>query len=410
MSSLSLCLIAKNEAHQLARCIESVRGLAEDVLVLDTGSTDGTPELARSLGARVEFFEWCNDFAAARNVALTHIASDWVLVLDADEWLLPGAIASIQKAIADPQTLVINLLRQEIGADQSPYSLVSRLFRRHPAIQFDRPYHAIIDDAVEALLAREPNWQIRALDEVAVAHDGYRADRIAALSKVDRARKAMEAFWEENPEDPYVCSKLGALYVSQGEGDRGLDLLKQGLRQAERDNHTELRYELHYHIGVAYARQQNWTLAQAHYRGAIAQPVLPMIKLGALVNLGHAYHCDGQLSDARAQYEAALAIDPDLAIAHAHLGTTLKASGDLRGALAHHRRAVDLAPTRPDFWQNFGAILLRGGNVPASLDAFGQAIALYQERQDPEAERLTRELAAMGFTPRLPTVATPRRS
>ena len=84
-----LHLLVRNERENLPDAIASVRGVADEIVVTDTGSTDGTPELAAKLGARVEHFPWCDDFAAGWNHGLTACRSDWVLILDADERLLP---------------------------------------------------------------------------------------------------------------------------------------------------------------------------------------------------------------------------------------------------------------------------------------------------------------------------------
>jgi glycosyltransferase involved in cell wall biosynthesis len=84
---LSVCLIVKNEEKFLGQCLKSVRDLASQIVVVDTGSTDRTVEIAKEYGAEVYSFAWCDDFSAARNAALEHATGDWVLVLDADEEL-----------------------------------------------------------------------------------------------------------------------------------------------------------------------------------------------------------------------------------------------------------------------------------------------------------------------------------
>src|SRR5205823_1109121 len=82
---LSVCLIVKNEERFLAQSLKSVREIAQQIVVVDTGSTDRTVEIAKEFGAEVHSFTWCDDFSAARNVALEHATGDWVLALDADE-------------------------------------------------------------------------------------------------------------------------------------------------------------------------------------------------------------------------------------------------------------------------------------------------------------------------------------
>jgi len=87
MAKLSLSMIVKNEARDLARCLESVKPVVSEIVVVDTGSTDETPQIAAGLGARVISTPWTNDFSAARNIGLDAATGDWLLLLDADEEL-----------------------------------------------------------------------------------------------------------------------------------------------------------------------------------------------------------------------------------------------------------------------------------------------------------------------------------
>ena len=159
MVQLSLCMIVKNEAANLAQCLTSVKDLVDEMVVLDTGSSDRTLEIAKEFGAITASQEWGDDFAIARNEALKLVTGDWVLVLDGDEVFNINAIKDVKSAISQENTLVVNLIRHEIDAVQSPYSAVSRLFRNHPAIKFARPYHETIDDSVLELLKQELMFQ-----------------------------------------------------------------------------------------------------------------------------------------------------------------------------------------------------------------------------------------------------------
>src|SRR5579863_8983698 len=87
MPTVGLSMIVKNGADFLAPCLESLRGLVQQIVIADTGSTDSTCEIARSFGAEIIQVPWENDFAKARNQALEPVTTDWVLVLDADEEL-----------------------------------------------------------------------------------------------------------------------------------------------------------------------------------------------------------------------------------------------------------------------------------------------------------------------------------
>lgn len=403
--SLSLCMIVKNEAENLPRCLESVRSAVDEIVLVDTGSTDETVAIAHTFGARVYSFPWTGDFSAARNESLKHATSDWILVLDADEALVAEVAPLLRQAMQQSNYLVINLLRHEIGAIQSPYSLVSRLFRRHPAIQFSRPYHAMIDDSVTALRQREPHWQIVDITETAILHYGYEPGAIASRDKLQIARSTMESYLAQHPNDPYECSKLGALYVQMGELERGIELLKQGLASVEQQavpddrSHANapIEYELHYHLGTAYSRLKQVDLAAQHYHQAIKQPILERLKLGAYNNLGSLMKVNGDLNGAKFAYETCVAIAPEFALGHYNLGTTVRAMGNLTDAIAHYQTALRLNPDYAEAHQNLGVALLKLGRVEESLASFGRAIALHSHHNPQQAEHLRQSLKEMGL-------------
>ncbi|HEY9832820.1 MAG TPA: tetratricopeptide repeat protein [Stenomitos sp.] len=389
-------MIVKNEETSLSQCLRSVQDVVDEMVILDTGSADRTVEIAQEFGARVYHFEWCNDFSAARNQALNHVQGKWVLVLDADEVLTPDIVPQIQQAIAFDHNLVINLVRQEVGASQSPYSLVSRLFRHHPQVRFSRPYHAMIDDSVQGLLQREPQWQVVSLSTVAIKHYGYQPGAIAARDKYTRAREAMEGYLHQHPHDAYVCSKLGALYIQMNQVSEGIELLQRGLRTIPVE--APVLFELHYHLGNAYTRLKNLESAVEHYQAAIQQPILLSLKIGAYNNLGNLLLGVGDLTHAKMAYETTLKIDPSFAAGHNNLGMTLKALGQLDGAIASYQKAIQLNPNYADAQQNLGVVLLKLGKVPESLAAFKRAMALHEANHNlAEAQRLCQGLKEMGF-------------
>ena len=141
-TDISLCMIVRDEAETLARCLESARSLVAQVVVVYTGSTDGTAELAKSYGAEVYSFEWNDDFSAARNASLERATCDWILVLDADEVVEETSAPDLDKVLADisvagARVLITNLSTR--GPDQ--LFTVVRLFRNVPAIRYQFPVH-----------------------------------------------------------------------------------------------------------------------------------------------------------------------------------------------------------------------------------------------------------------------------
>lgn len=398
MTRLSLCMIVKNEEKNLPQCLDSVKDVVDELIVMDTGSSDRTVEIAQSYGAKIPTFAWVNDFSAARNVALTHVTGDWVLVLDADEALAPSAVKSIQAAIANPDYLAVNLIRHEIGAAQSPYSLVSRLFRRHPQISFNRPYHSLIDDSVIALLKQEKQWQIVDLPEIAILHYGYTTEAIASLNKYERAQQAMEGFLAKNPNDPYTCSKLGAIYLKTGDPKAGIKLLKRGLKSNRASIHV--LFELHYHLANAYVAQKEWEPAAKHYQKAINQPILEPLKLGAYNNFGSLLQSIGDLTNAQQAFEITIKIDPNFSQGYYNLGLIYKAQNQLDMAVDAYQTAIAINPTYADAYQNLGIIFYKQGKLPESQALFTQAVYLLEQSQRWEqAGQLRQGLQDLGLIP-----------
>ena len=391
---LSLSMIVRDEAAQIEDCLRSVQGFVDEMVVVDTGSTDNTPALAQAMGARVEQIEWPGDFAPARNQALQWVNGDWVLVLDADERLRPEAMAPLRALMAQPDVLVINLLRHERGAVQSPYSNVSRLFRRHPAIRWSRAYHSMVDDSVAELLQQESHWRIADCPEPALLHDGYRPELLAQGNKPDRLRQAMEAELLERPGDPYACAKLGSLEVADGNLERGVALLRQGLAQCPAEAHPE-RYELLLHLALAEAgRDPN--AAASLYREAMELPLAPRLTLAARLNLAALLLQHGQPQDAEALCQRATAAAPEIGLGWYNLGLIRRRQGDIAGALEAYREARRLQPEHPETHQNLAVALLLGGDIDGARSSFRQAIELLgQQGRSNEAAQLRQQAGAM---------------
>ena len=387
-------MIVRNEAERLERCLASVAGFVDEMVVVDTGSDDGTAAVAASCGASVHHLEWPGDFAPARNHALDLVRGDWVLVLDADEWLRPEARAPLRALMEQPQVLLINLLRQEVGAAQSPFSSVSRLFRRHAAIRWSRRYHAMVDDSVAALLEREPHWQVLACGEPALVHEGYRPELLAASDKAARLREAMEADLADRPGDPYACAKLGALEVSQGQRARGIALLEEGLARVGAGSPAE-RYELLLHLAIARSPGEP-AAAATLYRQALALPLEERLTLGARLNLGALLLRQGALEEAAALTAAVTRLCPELPLAWFNLGLIERQRGRLPEAIAAYQQALALAPQQADAQRNLAAALLLAGDIPGAREGFRRAIALLESQgQSQQAIELAQRAGAL---------------
>ena len=162
---VSTCLIVRDEANNLRRCLSSLSGLADEIVVVDTGSTDGTPELAESLGARVFHQAWTGDFSFHRNHALDQARGRWIHVLDADEEVVETDFEEtrfhLQNVELPPVLLVREILRYPSRSDV--VVALPRIFRREEGYRYVFPIHEQLD--VSGTRA--------AMSNVRVLHHGY---------------------------------------------------------------------------------------------------------------------------------------------------------------------------------------------------------------------------------------------
>jgi glycosyltransferase involved in cell wall biosynthesis len=229
MPTVSACLIVRDEAKRLSRCLESLRGLVDEIVVLDTGSVDATVAIAESFGAKVGRFTWVEDFSAARNAAIALASSDWVLSIDADEWVSDGAALAAAIGVADAIAYRVTLINHLDKGRREPESL-TRLFRRHPGIRFEGRIHEQVTEPVAALVSQgEGRWL--PLDALVIEHDGYLESTKDEKGKRTRNITLLERAVAEAPDDVYLRYKLATEIGSGSEQFRvvGQQLLAQPL-------------------------------------------------------------------------------------------------------------------------------------------------------------------------------------
>jgi hypothetical protein len=186
MPRVSLCLIAHDEGDVIDRCLESARPYADEIVLVDTGSTDDTRAKAKALGARVVVRTWTDDFASARNASLAEATGDWILVLDADEWLEGGPSPDDLRRRLDAtpaEALSVAMHDRADGGGLWRYAIV-RLFRNRPEHRYSGEIHEQIVPAIARRLgARSIDPEPSGLE---VGHDGFLHARRAATGKSQR--------------------------------------------------------------------------------------------------------------------------------------------------------------------------------------------------------------------------------
>lgn len=408
MPSVSLCMIVRDEALSLPVCLESVADAVDEIVVVDTGSSDGTPEVARRYGARYYFTPWEQDFSKARNVSLDHATKDFVLVLDADEQWLPGSTEALREAFrtyprADGFLLQIVNETDVDGFKETEASLSLRLFRNHPGYRFSGALHEQIAEAIAA--GPDPGWI--APSDIRIHHRGYLKEIVKTKDKKRRNLAIAKQEFERHPEDSFRAFNLGVEYVRLKEWDQAIEafeqartwrvkdalwvsrfykiyistLMQRGLwDRAERELKDALRLfpdytDLTYLLGVLQFQRQEWLESLQSYARCLEMGAPP----------SPPYTVEKGISSYRAFFA---------------LGQVYQTIGKNAEAAASYREAFQLNPTFTEAYERFAFILLREGVDPGTLEYLEQIAR--EAGEDPHG-LIGTALAAMDHFPRAKT-------
>ena len=238
---LSVCLIVKNEEQFLAQCLKSVRGLAAQVVIVDTGSTDRTVEIAQEFGANIYSFPWGDDFAAARNAALEHATGDWVLMLDADEELPPAQHALLRADMGKSGVLAHRLPLVNAGQNDGR-SFVPRLFRNAPGVYYSGRVH---EQVFASLLPHCHAWGLKtALGTAELLHHGYTKEMVRDRNKIQRNLKLLHLALAENPADVNLVMNLGLELVRSDDLAGGVEKYRAAFQMMSAQPKDEIVPEL----------------------------------------------------------------------------------------------------------------------------------------------------------------------
>jgi len=224
---LSLSMIVKNEEKFLPGCLESVKDLVDEIVIVDTGSTDDTKNIARKFRARIFEFEWQDDFSLARNESLRRTKGDWVLYLDADERIDRSYHEKIRKLISvgKADAFLLNL-KSKIGTkSESQYHLVSypRLFRKLKGVAFKGKVHEQINGALVAAHARIVQT------DIIITHLGYAQNDDVIREKAKRNYILLLSQVERRENYGYALYQLGQTEIVLGDIEKGMAHLYEAL-------------------------------------------------------------------------------------------------------------------------------------------------------------------------------------
>ena len=367
--TLSVCMIVRDEEKALPRCLKSLKGVADELIVVDTGSKDDTIAIAKHFGAKIFHFKWCDDFAAARNESLKHATGDWILHVDADEELLPSSIPYLNESMLRSKVLCF-LVQCDNGTRcvGQRFYWTGRLLRRHPKLRYHRPYHETLDASIQDLILGEPQWQLAHEPNIVIRHHGYEPSKMP--KKWERGLRIMKSYLKENPNDAYVLTKIGGTCCNLGRYDEAEAYLKRAIEINPDGSETN------YALGVTLQKQNKLEAAIRCYKKAIAgDPILAE----ARANLGAVYIQKGMLDTAISELKRALAANPELASAHRHLGLAYINKGSYDQGIAESKKAIAINPRIASAHTNLAMAYTKKGMLDDSVAEYKLVLALTPE-------------------------------
>ena len=240
---LSLCMIARDEEKIIAECLSSARPFFDEIVLVDTGSKDGTKKVSKQFVDKLVDFKWVDDFSAARNESLKHATGDWIIWLDADDILPEESGRAIRNAIGSAPPNIMAFIVPVRFPDGSPSggTVVDhvKVIRNVPGICFEGRIHEQILPSI-----RQLGGEIARIDAV-VMHANYDYTKAGQNKKRKRDKKLLELDLQERPDHPFVLFNMGMTDHYNGDHESALQWLERCIEVAQpEESHVRKAYSL----------------------------------------------------------------------------------------------------------------------------------------------------------------------
>ncbi|PWI57859.1 glycosyltransferase [Sulfoacidibacillus thermotolerans] len=348
MNRISLCMIVQNEEQFIAQCLQSAVDLVDEIIIVDTGSTDRTLEICKSFGAKIYSFSWNDNFSEARNAALSYAHGEWILVLDADDELSISTHDFIRDLLNQKSYDAFFFITKNLVGDPKNPSFLNyaqlRLFRNQPSFRYS--------GAIHERIPKLPNITYQ-LVPVMITHYGYLDSVVQAHHKVERNLAILHAELQTKPFDRFLHYYSGNEWLRSGQPNAAIEHYEQAMRSKTESEEQDwlpdlpLKYafalwqtgqigrailvvlkaikefpeytDLYFLLGNMYLEQQEWELAKEAFDRCLhlgePSPVFPTqagcgTYLPAFL-LGVIEFTNRNWTNARIYFEQSVHDDPD---------------------------------------------------------------------------------------------------
>lgn len=382
MTDLTLCMIVKNEADWIARCLSSVQGLANQIVVVDTGSDDDTVMLAKSYGAEVYDYVWKDDFSDARNFSLKQAQGEWVLVLDADESVTRADHAKLRTLIDSSDISGYRMEQRTYGnslkhdafvfrgedryTESEPYkgwisSWLVRLFQNRPEFHYVYAVHELIEPAIESYGGRIEDCS------VPIHHYSQEKSQGYLERKLQRYLGYGLRQIELTPNDPKPYMEVAMVYMENADYVRAEHVLLEALRKSGPN------IDLYDVLATLYLDSARPVKAEEFVRkGLSLNPADPVL----LNKLASVYVAVGKYKEADRILRRAKKISPSLVMTSNNFGLLYVLSGQEQRALKAFGKTLALDPGNVYALTSLGMLNLRLGRFDQARDVLVKAAEL----------------------------------
>lgn len=385
LPTISLCMIVKDEEENLPDTLSSVKDYVDEIIIVDTGSTDNTVEVARSFGAKVYFYKWNDDFASARNEALKHATCDWILSMDADDKMNGSDILRFKEYLRETDALgfsipILSEVRDNsLNMSNTVVNYLVRIFKNDPRIRFKRRIHEFVDQSIFDI-----GGKIERV-ELPVFHSGY-TDPKTLAKKLERNKRLLELALEENPQDHNLWVYMGKTYFNLNDLESAERCYRKAIKIAEenRDRFVSLYFLQSAYIDLALlvSKDRMEEAIELFNKAIDIDPNFP----DTYYYLGTAYYNSGSFEKAYDTFKKVFQVDTSKSLfAISHLGirgeitlTMLQATalnlGLIREAIDYGNKILGINPNNAAVLNNMGIAYMALGDRTLGKSFFERAL------------------------------------